>query len=505
MSDELVGRITVYSIVGCPHCKAAKRRLKDENLQFIDVSVDRFPAYVREWVKEKTGKTSVPQIFFNAIYIGGNKELQEVLDDPVKKEEALENLKNDSGDNLPLMPSPGEIIDIPNFDPDDFTCEKDALSDLVTKLLELNILGWNLKDNNFLIRFFSLPFKSSISGEALLNFLKEHGGSKDEPNKIAQDLLTAKYIKTVAPGRQFRGSTSASGQFHASGLYKVTGQDTHDWKSLNTGEVASCVTKSADQMAQDIRKIVLKLFSNFLSDNGKTVDYQGMGASPLWSKFKEMATQLQRVDLEKLSNDEKLAFFINIYNVLVIHATVEKGVPTNTLARYKFFSGTSYLIGGFTLSLNDIENGILRSNRSSMATLHMKPFGKSDPRMNIILPQVDPRIHFALNCGAKSCPPIKTFSGAEVQSQLDLASNAYLENDDALVVDVSSNSVQLSQLFQWYEVDFGESNEEVLQWVRDHLEEPSKKKQVEELLNKGGFAVSYLPYDWGNNSKESDE
>ena len=124
--------------------------------------------------------------------------------------------------------------------------------------------------------------------------------------------------------------------------------------------------------------------------------------------------------------------------------------------------------------------------------------------MNIILPQVDPRIHFALNCGAKSCPPIKTFSGSEVQSQLDLASNAYLENDDALVVDNSTNSVQLSQLFQWYEVDFGQSKEEVLQWVIDHLEEPAKKKQVQEMLSKGGFTVSYLPYDWGNNSKEAD-
>ena len=67
-----------------------------------------------------------------------------------------------------------------------------------------------------------------------------------------------------------------------------------------------------------------------------------------------------------------------------------------------------------------------------MATLYMKPFSSADPRMKIILPEVDPRIHFALNCGAKSCPPIKTFSGDQVQAQLNLAANAYLENDDAL-------------------------------------------------------------------------
>ena len=102
-----------------------------------------------------------------------------------------------------------------------------------------------------------------------------------------------------------------------------------------------------------------------------------------------------------------MAFFINIYNALVIHAHVERGVPTTTYARYKFFSTMSYNIGGYSLTLNEIENGILRSNRASMATLYMKPFSVSDPKMKIILDKVEPRVHFALNCGAKSCPPIK--------------------------------------------------------------------------------------------------
>ena len=85
MMKAMLGRITVYSIVGCPHCIAAKTRLKEENLQFFDVSVDKFPDHVRDWVREKTGKTSVPQIFFNSTYIGGNKELQDALNDDEKR------------------------------------------------------------------------------------------------------------------------------------------------------------------------------------------------------------------------------------------------------------------------------------------------------------------------------------------------------------------------------------------------------------------------------------
>ena len=177
----------------------------------------------------------------------------------------------------------------------------------------------------------------SITGEALLDFISEHGEYDTDPENIAQNLVDAKYIKKVDPGKEFRGSDEEGNEFRKCGLYKVMGKDTNDWKSLNTKEVATYVSQSADKMAQDIRKIVLKLFASFLSESGKTVDYKGMGESPLFDKFKEMAAQLQRVDLEKLSDDEKLAFFINIYNVLVIHATVERGgAPTNDFQRYKY-------------------------------------------------------------------------------------------------------------------------------------------------------------------------
>lgn len=75
------GRIVVYSIGGCPHCLEAKNTLTELKLPYIDVSVDRFPANVRDWLKERTGKSSVPQIFFNNNHIGGNDALQKLLKD----------------------------------------------------------------------------------------------------------------------------------------------------------------------------------------------------------------------------------------------------------------------------------------------------------------------------------------------------------------------------------------------------------------------------------------
>ena len=136
----------------------------------------------------------------------------------------------------------------------------------------------------------------------------------------------------------------------------------------------------------------------------------------MFESYKGVARQLQRVDLDSMAQNrnELLAFFINIYNALVIHGTIERGVPANLWARYSFFSTTAYNIGGYKFTLNDIENGILRGNRASMATLYMRPFAatlEKDPRLKFAVKDpVEARIHFALNCGAKSCPPIKTFS-----------------------------------------------------------------------------------------------
>lgn len=76
---------------------------------------------------------------------------------------------------------------------------------------------------------------------------------------------------------------------------------------------------------------------------------------------------------------------------------------------FQFFNTVSYIIGGHTYSLNEIENGVLRANRKALGAFR-KPFGKNDPRLKVSLKECESRVHFALVCGAKSCPPIKTYS-----------------------------------------------------------------------------------------------
>jgi len=481
-----LGRITIYSIAGCPHCLAAKKRLKNENLQYFDVGVDRFPPDVRKWVQDKTGKTSVPQIFFNSKYIGGNKELQEALDNEKEKKSLLEILSQEASvEELPILPNPGDALEDVGDDVK-IDLEQDKYYPIIEQIIQSKAAGENYPAGSCFIKLFSSPVKHSISEGDLTKFINEAG--HEDTKKVLEHLLEARLIREVP---------------NLKDLFVVTGLEAiSNTQCLNTSQMSSSVLTNPDEMSQNIRNILLKLFSTFLSEDGGSVDYKGISQSKLFQQFKQLAIELQRVDLLSMSESQKIAFFINIYNALVIHGHVEKGVPTTTYARYKFFSGTSYNIGGFVFSLNDIENGILRANRASMATLYRKPLNQSDARMPVILSKVEPRIHFALNCGAKSCPPIKTFSGDEVLDQLDVATAAFLENDDALFINEDRTEVRLTQLFQWYQNDFGDNMAQVLSWILDHVNMREKKKALEELIQKNSYKVSYTPYDWGHNGKE---
>lgn len=245
--------------------------------------------------------------------------------------------------------------------------------------------------------------------------------------------------------------------------------------------------------------MILKLFSEYLSSDGKCVDYKAMSLSPVFERYCELAVQLQRVELLSLTREEKLAFFINTYNALVIHGNVRMGAPTNMWQRYKFFNYVSYLIGGEVFTLQDIENGVLRGNRKGVAQL-LRPFSKTDPRLQVALPDAEPLIHFALNCGAMGCPPIKTYTPQDIDSQLRTAAESFLENDDGCVVDSEKGEVRLSQIFKWYKADFGGTDEKLLNWILEHMGESPKRSSLQSVLSSGKIKVSYLPYDWSTNS-----
>jgi len=144
---------------------------------------------------------------------------------------------------------------------------------------------------------------------------------------------------------------------------------------------------------------------------------------------------------------------------------------------------------------------VLRANSTSPLS-HRSQFSKNDPRLSFCLSQCDPRIHFALVCGAKGCPSIRTYSAERIDQELDEATRTYFEGDDALRIEPEKKQIQLSRLLSWYGSDFGASVKERALWVARYV--PADKAQAISKVLASKFKISFLPYDWSLNGPSPD-
>eukprot|EP00959_Pyramimonas_sp_CCMP1952_P287619 6015019-Pyramimonas_sp.AAC.1 len=236
------------------------------------------------------------------------------------------------------------------------------------------------------------------------------------------------------------------------------------------------------------------------TDSDGLVDYAAIAEDRKYRDFQEAVCEIQKVDIQSLDHSTKLAFFINLYNLVVLHAFTEIGIPVTSIQRSKYFDEAKYIVGGFTLSLTDIENGILRANRK--APYHYsKQFG-ADRVSDYVLPlkACEPRIHFALNCGAKSCPPIKSFTKTAVLEELRIVAMAFLEQEDNCTVDEKHGYLYLSMIFKWYAEDFGANGVDTAQFVVQFLR-GANKEALQRMIAANNVTRKYLKYDWSTNAK----
>ena len=232
------------------------------------------------------------------------------------------------------------------------------------------------------------------------------------------------------------------------------------------------------------------------------VDYGAVSLDDQYGEFEEATCELRaiRLDEGELANeDARKAFLLNVYNIGVKHAYANVGIPRTTRERLAFYGGVGYVIGGDFYSLDDIEHGLLRSDSPHPINIFgCSKYFKDDRAAKFVLSRKDPRIHFALNCGANSCPPIRAYSAEKIESQLELAAQAFVNG--TVVVDKAASRVTMSKLLSWYARDFGPSARDVLEFIVARLKGDSRA-DLESMLAGGKTPrVAYSKYDWGTDS-----
>ncbi|NHQ60806.1 DUF547 domain-containing protein [Chlorobium sp. BLA1] len=245
-----------------------------------------------------------------------------------------------------------------------------------------------------------------------------------------------------------------------------------------------------------LKQALGRLQGAFFNAERGVINYAALKQSGEFLHYLRLAGSLNSFKPETLKSDEeKKAFWINIYNILIIHGVIEFNIQSSVLEIVNFFGRIGYTIGGIFFSPDDIEHGILRINRPH-PFFPNKPFLESDPRKALMLEQFDPRIHFALVCAASSCPPVEFYDAAIIDRQLDMAARSFI-NRQGMEIDRKHNTLRLSPVFDWYSGDFGRTRREIilslLPWVGEE-----QKGWIEEHLS--SLHVRYLPYNWNLNS-----
>ncbi|TVR79030.1 MAG: DUF547 domain-containing protein [Chitinophagaceae bacterium] len=168
--------------------------------------------------------------------------------------------------------------------------------------------------------------------------------------------------------------------------------------------------------------------------------------STIEKRLNDISFESLRIGLP--SDKAKLTFWINIYNAYFQILAIQKN-----LEKPAIFTKKVIPIANHFFSLDEIEHGILRKYRWKYGLGYLPdPFPGKKIR-HLAVEKTDYRLHFALNCGATSCPPIAFYNYEDIDAQLRLATESFLETDTK--IHEEEKVVYVSKLFLWFRADFG--------------------------------------------------
>jgi hypothetical protein len=230
----------------------------------------------------------------------------------------------------------------------------------------------------------------------------------------------------------------------------------------------------ARQASMVNHEIWADLLGKYVKPDG--VDYTGFKTEE--DRLDQYLKVLEDTDPEKLSRNEQYAYYINVYNAWTIKLILSDYPGLKSIKDFGTFLKSPWQkklvrINGEVLTLDDVEHNILR------------------PRFK------DPRVHFAINCSAASCPPLRPepYLGPTLDQQLDDSTRSFVNDADSYRLE--GNTLYVSRIFKWFSEDF---NEDVLGFYLQYADGDLKEKLAGQ---KDTIQVKYLHYDWSLNDVKS--
>jgi hypothetical protein len=215
-----------------------------------------------------------------------------------------------------------------------------------------------------------------------------------------------------------------------------------------------------------------RLLAKYVDDRG-LLDYQRWKATSAdFTALRKYLTRIAARPSPAATGHDLAASLINAYNALTIGWVLENFPIESIRSTDNPFRKRRHRVGGEVVSLDDIEHGTLR-------------------------PLVGYRIHAALVCAARSCPPLprEAFEAARLDDQLDSAMRTWLARGDLNHVRPVENRIRVSPIFRWFAEDFEKAG-----GVRAVLQRYTPPETARRLADPR-LEIRYLRYDWGLNDR----
>jgi len=218
----------------------------------------------------------------------------------------------------------------------------------------------------------------------------------------------------------------------------------------------------------------LKKYVQLTEDGVNRVTYSAVSKTDA-KALKNYIAGLEATDITLYSRDQQFSYWVNLYNAKTVDLVLD-AYPVSSIKKIKggFFNTGPWdskvlTVNGNKLSLNNVEHGILR------------PIWK------------DPRIHYVVNCASIGCPNLgkEAFTVKNSEKLLDMAAKDYINHPRG--VTVKDGKLYVSSIYEWYQADFGGSDEGVISHIEKYAK-PKLKKQLQMVMN-----IYDDVYDWSLN------
>ncbi|KAJ7524330.1 hypothetical protein O6H91_17G000900 [Diphasiastrum complanatum] len=334
--------------------------------------------------------------------------------------------------------------------------------------------------------------------------------SFETPNRLSEELvrcMAAIYCKLSGPPLAQAGvpkpqlltSSSFTSYTNINNLRQYSGDSwSPRWRT------GSRTTSLGDPFKVEVSSENIGTYSSMVEVHWIYVDKCRLEyTSQALCNFRLMIIQLEKVDPGSLKHDEKLAFWINIYNALMMHTYLAYGIPRHHLKRVSLLQKAAYRIGPYTINADTIEQFLLGCKHHRPAKwlqTFLSPLTKSksgEDRHALALYSLEPLACFALCCGGRSDPAIRVYSAKNIRNELEAAMHDFLQARIGISKD--NRVVLLPRILEWYTRAKGVNTKNLLGWICQNI--PEKQSVIEKCTSanvhkSSAQCLEWLPYDF---------